>query len=422
MLKPMKNSKFILSFTIILISLFLSQQIIRDSIYNQNTKRDYAELNDVKYGLLSVNKWKQQISIILSDEINKLSLTNTNQEELKKHIEVQLNTLIDKINAKIKASNKGSAKGWVKQTFMDLFISLEDIKKGIPEYADAILHGMTKAKTQLEIKEVLKKKLTEYLNQTFDTQDTSQLKKILLKNNSSNIESARVKIKKEISHYENSLANYAILLILLSFALFGLSGFSKEKLSPARYCLLVTSLLILLITGVTTPMIDMEAKISQMSFVLLDHTIQFDNQVLYFQTKSVLDVFWIMITDKTLPMKLVGMLMITFSILFPLAKLMSSMVYFYNYRDLKEKSWVQFFVFKSGKWSMADVLVVAIFMAYIGFNGIINSQIGNLNSGEQNLVLLTTNGTSLQPGFYIFLTYALLALGLSGFLAKENKR
>ena len=68
---------------------------------------------------------------------------------------------------------------------------------------------------------------------------------------------------------------------------------------------------------------------------------------------------------------------------------------------------------------MADVMVVAIFMAYIGFNGIIDSQFGQLSSAGQELVILTTNGTSLQPGYYLFLTYTLLALFLSGFLTRK---
>lgn len=70
---------------------------------------------------------------------------------------------------------------------------------------------------------------------------------------------------------------------------------------------------------------------------------------------------------------------------------------------------------------MADVMVVAIFMAYIGFNGIITSQFGKLKSASQELVILTTNATSLQPGFYLFLTYTVLALFLSGFLSREPK-
>ena len=70
---------------------------------------------------------------------------------------------------------------------------------------------------------------------------------------------------------------------------------------------------------------------------------------------------------------------------------------------------------------MADVMVVAIFMAYIGFNGIITSQFGKLTSASQELVILTTNATSLQPGYYLFLTYTVLALFLSGYLAREPK-
>ena len=80
---------------------------------------------------------------------------------------------------------------------------------------------------------------------------------------------------------------------------------------------------------------------------------------------------------------------------------------------------IRFLVLKSGKWSMADVMVIAIFMAYIGFNGIITSQFGQLSTASQELVILTTNGTSLQPGYYLFLAYTLLALFLSGFLTRK---
>jgi len=64
-------------------------------------------------------------------------------------------------------------------------------------------------------------------------------------------------------------------------------------------------------------------------------------------------------------------------------------------------------------------MVVAIFMTYIGFNGIITNQFVQLNSAAPELQILTTNGTSLQPGYYLFLTYTLLALFLSGFLTRK---
>ena len=93
-------------------------------------------------------------------------------------------------------------------------------------------------------------------------------------------------------------------------------------------------------------MIDMEAKISQMSFVLMSHPIHFENQVLYFQSKKHLDVFWIMITHKDIQMKFVGVLLITFSIVFPLLKIASSLGYYYNYHHARENPVIKYFVSK----------------------------------------------------------------------------
>jgi len=268
---------------------------------------------------------------------------------------------------------------------------------------------------------VLNKQLEQYSDQTFDTQDTPQLSRILLRTNSKDIEGARIKLIEEISVKHSLVIKEAALLIMLSVILFALSGFSRQQLTPSQYIFLILCLVTLLIGGVTTPAIDMEATISQMNFMLIGHPIHFENQVLYFQSKSILDVFWIMITHKDIQMKLVGILLITFSIVFPLLKIVSSLGYYFNFHKLRENPVIKFFVLKSGKWSMADVMVVAIFMAYIGFNGIITSQFGHLRSTSQELVILTTNATVLQPGYYLFLTYTLLALILSGFLTRKPR-
>jgi hypothetical protein len=414
-----KLFNLVLSLIVIIASALLCGQIISKAIFNQENKNDYAELNHVKYGLFSVDAWKRQITVILAEEIDKLDLSRTDERDLRKHIEVLLNTLIDKVDKKIREGNAESTGGWVSQAFIDIFVSLEDIKKGIPEYADAVMHELTKKRTRGQIKTMLQEQLKEYLNQTFETQDTAQLSRILLKTDSTDIDGARIKLKKTISVESSLIFKEAMLLIVLSVILFALFGFNKRSLAPSQYILLVLSLLMLLIAGVTTPMIDMEAKITEMSFVLMGHPVHFENQVLYFQSKSILDVFWIMITHSDIQMKFVGVLLITFSIVFPVLKIMSSLGYFYNYHRARENPVIRFFVMKSGKWSMADVMVVAIFMAYIGFNGIITSQFGQLSKASQELVIVTTNGTSLQPGYYLFVMYTVLALFLSGFLNRK---
>lgn len=403
----------------VIASVFLCERIISNSLTNQNNKNDYAELNHVKHGLLSLEEWARQINTILVDEINKIYLSKANERAIRKHVKNLLNTLIDKVDLQIKKENAETVGGQIKQSFINAFVDLEEIKKGIPAYADAVMHEMTKSKSRRQLKAVLNEQLAQYAKQTFDKQDKSQLNRILLRTDSKDIETARRKLNVAISTLDKLIFRDAMLLIILCVIPFVLFGFSKQALAPSRYVHLVLSLSILLIAGVTTPMIDMEATISEMSFVLLGHSIQFQNQVLYFQSKSILDVFWIMVTHKDFLMNFVGVLLITFSIIFPLLKLASSLGYYYNYRHARNSPVIKFFVFKSGKWSMADVMVIAIFMAYIGFNGIITSQLGKLSSASQELVLLNTNGTSLLPGYYLFMTFALLALFLSGFLTRK---
>ena len=65
---------------------------------------------------------------------------------------------------------------------------------------------------------------------------------------------------------------------------------------------------------------------------------------------------------------------------------------------------------------MADVMVVGIMMTYIGFNGILESQLAALNIHNESLVSITTNNTSLQPGYIVFVGFVLFGLILSQIL------
>lgn len=416
----MNKIKTTFAILIVLSMAFLCQQIITNATINKASKVELAELQNIRYGLLGIDTWKIQIQGIVIDEIDKIEFTKENEIDLKATVERQLYVLIDKINDRVEATNKKSLKGRVKNVLIDTFVDIDDIKKGVPQYAEAMITEIKRPSTSGKMKDLLKDKINYYINQTYDAQDMSQINRILHKWSAINIEDARMKVENDINVRFINLKKQAMIIIILAVSLFLISAFDKGPLNPSIYILSALALVILLITGVTTPMIDMEAKISQMSFVLLNHPVKFENQVLFFQSKSVLDVFWIMITHKDFQMKAVGVLMVVFSIVFPICKLASSAFYYYNYKNAKEKGLIKWFVLKSGKWSMADVLVVAIFMAFIGFNGILSSQLGKLQNATPDLVILTTNGTSLQPGFYIFLTYAILALFLSVYLTREE--
>jgi hypothetical protein len=165
-------------------------------------------------------------------------------------------------------------------------------------------------------------------------------------------------------------------------------------------------------------MIELDARLKEMDFQLVGSTVSFPDEVLFFQSKSILSVVRILIETGKIDMLIVGILILCFSIFFPLAKLVSGIIYLYSNNEIKNNKVIGFFAFRSGKWSMADVTVVAIMMAYIGLNGVLASQLSNLNVRSASLTSITTNNTTLQPGYIIFVGFVIYGLFLSEKLKK----
>jgi len=195
---------------------------------------------------------------------------------------------------------------------------------------------------------------------------------------------------------------------------------TRKKINMVQASLLIIASFCLLLGGITTPMIDLEAKIDQLMLQLMGEKITFLNNIIFFQSKSITDVVRILFEEGTLPMIFVGVLVFTFSIIFPSLKLISSLFYSYRIGRLRENRLIQFFVIKSGKWSMADVMVVAIFMAFVGFDGIISNQLDQLRQASPQVEVFTTNGTKLLSGFYLFLLFCVSSLILSESITRKT--
>jgi hypothetical protein len=399
----------------------LTNQMISMSFENQIHQRDYAEINDIKYGLFSIDQWKIKLAKIVNQEISKFEISPSDRKTLKPLVEEQLSKLIDNVYQQIREANQRSLKGTLKQMFIESFVDLKEVKEQVPQYANDALDYMQKPKTKAEIRSLLLEKVDEYFQQTFEKQDASNLVKIRTKWGDHDLTTTKQLIKAEISALTETIYGKAWLMIGLAIVMFILAFIDSASLTRTEFFTLVFALLALLAAGVTTPMINLEAKISEMSFVLFDQPAIFSDQFLYFQSKSILDVFSVMFAHPDLQMKVVGILLVAFSVIFPALKLSFSCAYFLSCGRIREIELVKFFVLKSGKWSMTDVFVIAIFLAYIGLNGIVANQFDSLHKAS-DVVLLTTNGTSLQPGFYLFFAYALLALWLSALFNRSPGR
>ncbi len=397
----------------------LSQQL-------KQHKLNAAELNSIKYGLLDAGLWVKQVNTILANRIDAFELTDKNRPEVRAQIEKALDTLIKKVEQYLRRENSkdksfwGKIKGAVKQGTQDFLIDFKKIRRQIPDYATSILAEMNKPESKRQLKAELQSFLTDMANATFTPLDRSYYNRLLKQYQATDLNQANQTINTQVQQLEQQMQLYAQVIISLLALLFLWLLYPFYPLSSGSMWILSLGSICLLVGGVLTPMIEVEAKISQLQFALFGEFVQFNNQVLYFQSKSILDVVMILVQTGKNDMIFVGALISIFSILFPFSKLICSFLYFYNIGPARRWGILRFFALKSGKWSMADVFVVAIFMAYIGFSGLISSQLAGLNQSSQSLEVLTTNGTDLQIGFFLFLSFCFASLIVSSLLEKNH--
>ncbi len=398
----------------------LAAQLIVTLREQQRMSSDLAELNDAKYGLLNADVWLDQVSAIIEYKINTFEITPQNRAAIKRSLVRMLDVLITEADRYMRMQTKREsqtggwwkrAKGKVKLTVQDRLVNVDEIKRGIPQYADKILSAMQKPAAREEIKDFLKQMLARVSDSTFALVDQSELEAIQARYQCSDRSTCHPAIDAAVKSNHQRAMQLTVAVLLLTALLFALAALTPGAKQPDRLALLSLCCAMLMLCGVLTPMIEIEARISELRFILLEQPVEFTNQVLYFQSKSVLDVVEILTRTGKIDMIIVGILIMTFSVIFPLAKLLASFIYLYDYRGLRRSAVTHFFALKSGKWSMADVFVVAMFMTYIGFNGIIASQLSKFSrAGGDSVDILTTNGTSLQIGFFMFLAFCLASL------------
>jgi hypothetical protein len=403
------------------ISIVLTVQLIVQAKQNQEAKTDLAEINHVRYGLLNADEWTQRVTLILTKKIIEFDLTPENREELQESLEIILYHLLDDLEVIIEEKTSGQFAG-MKKFLMGMVLDMDQLRDSVPSFASDVLDELNQPKTKQGIQNYLSDKLGDLTDATYNLDSMEMLDQLLVKYECADLAECRNLLTGEIDQ-ETEEINHRVILILLAvlliFLINTLSGLPPGRLQAP---FLILGSFCLLMGGITTPMIDLEARIDLLRLKLIGETVVFRDNIIFFQTKSITDIVEILIREGSFPMIFVGILVFTFSIVFPLSKLISSYLYSLQVGRLNENVLIRFFVIKSGKWSMADVMVVAIFMAYIGFNGIVGSQLDSLRESSDPVEIFTTNGTQLLGGFYLFLCFCISSLALSEILTRKPKK
>ena len=420
-MKPVKTtSKIIFSAVILVFTVLFTVQVIQLAKQNQELKMDLSEINHIRYGLLNVDEWAEQVAFILTERINDFEVTPENQVQLETSVSNILYTLIDEVEEIMEERTSGGFSG-MKKWIAGFALDVEQLRDSVPSFSRSVVEELDKPETKAMLQDYLNEKLEDFTASTYNRDHMELLNSLLLKYGCDGKEICKELLNDKLDLKQAAINSKVLYILGLVLLVFLLNLLSKNKIGHVQAILLILSSLCLLLGGIITPMIELEAKIDLLQIQLLGEEVIFRNNILFFQSKSITDMVRILMTDGSLEMIFVGILIFSFSIVFPSAKLICSYLYSMDTDRIKNNKLVKFFVIKSGKWSMADVMVVAIFMAYIGFNGIVGSQLDNLSRSTEPVEILTTNGTHLVGGFYLFLFFCLSSLFLSSALTRQGR-
>ena len=178
---------------------------------------------------------------------------------------------------------------------------------------------------------------------------------------------------------------------------------TENALSYLGLSLVIASLCVLFL-GLQSPFLELEAYMDDVtvSAKIADYGLSdsVGGRVYFFyQNHSVLELIELLYTGGNF---FVAILIIFFSIVFPLVKLIASLVILTLPKSSFAKNGVVV-VNKLGKWSMADVFVASIFLAFFSFS---NSNFG-IETGSTTLI-----------GLHFFVAFVVLSI-FSGFYLKK---
>ena len=401
-------------------------RVHRLSAERKAIKQDYSIVNNISFGILSVNRWRDLMVNAVEQRIENFNLTRDEQDSLRREIEHILNSLIDKADSMISAPQK-SLKGKLQKFAFKTFVNTKSLHQQVPSFASRIMTEVLRPRSKERLAYLAKSKLEDLGQATYDSSrqaEETQLDSIYRKYGVSDGQAFDRQTKQNLQMLRPRLYGFAFAMlggVLVLLVLWYLLRKARPLHVPF-YVLSICMALILLLVGLTSTMIEIDARINSLDFYLMGETISFKNQVLYFQSKSIVDVVALLIRTGKYDSILVGVLILCFSIFFPITKLLSTGLYLLGQRSWHKNKLIKYFAFQSGKWSMADVMVVAIFMAYIGFNGILNDTMSDLNYHSDSFTSIATNNTSLQPGYLIFVGFVLFGLMLSQILKMITKK
>ena len=388
----------------------------------EQVKEDYSTLNNITFGLFSMDQWRDKIAAVVNHQVSNFSMTGQQQKMLQAQVEQQLHGLISKAVAQINKPQT-TFTGKLKKFAFNKLVSANQIQAQVPAFAKTIITKINSPASKKRLKNITTSKIKQLETETFDSTETAATavtSYMYQKYHVSSPDQFNKTLDTELASIRQVTYNYAYAMLGCVVAAFGLWWFLRKQvhLHTTLFIMSLLFALILLAVGSTASIIEVDARIKTLNFMLMGEKVAFENQVLFFQSKSIFNIIEVLVKQPKPDAVLVGILIFVFVIVFPVLKLVAIGVHIVSTKEFSENKALKYLAFESDKWIMADVMVVGILMTYMGLNGILESQLSNLNIHNSFLNTITINNTSLQPGYFIFTGFVLYGFVLFAILKR----
>ena len=385
----------------------------------QVIKQDYSLMNSITLGLLSIDTWRDRLSSIMDDRINGYSITPQQKKDIQAAVEKELHAMIAKVIKEIDKPQK-SIGGKVKKMAFHVLADSDSLQAQVRPFARTIVRKVSSPSSQARLKNIASSKMNELEDQTFDqtSEANEQVTKFIYHkyqvHDTAGFENTVHKRLDTIWALTVKNAFFMLGCVLAAVLLWVLMR-RQVHLQTTLFVMALLFAAVLLVVGLTSPVIEVDARIKSLDFVLLGGHITFQNQVLFFQSKSISGIITTLLSQQKPDAVTVGILILLFIVLLPFIRLTAKGLHMFY----KNSKIINYLAFESSKWDMADVMIVGMLMTYIGLNGILKSQLADLNIHTAELTTNTVNYTSLQPGYFIFMGYVVFELVLSYILRRK---
>jgi hypothetical protein len=392
----------------------------------EQTKLDYTTVNSITFGLFSIDTWSSKIGTVVNRLVSDFNIAPEQKKALQVQVEQQLNSLINKTLADVNKPQK-SLIGKIKKLAVNKFVDEDQIYAQVPSFARTIVDKVCSPASTKRIKNIVTSKINELAAQTYDSTEAISTMLATYMYHKYNVADSG-QFNQEISSRLASISVvsynylYAMLGCVLAALLLWLLMWNMTYLHRTLFFMSLLFALVLLAVGITSSVIEVDAQLQSFNIAIMGQNLSFNNQDLFFQSKSIVEIIQTLVKQPKPDAVMVGVLMLLFIIILPIVRITAKGIHILGNKAVAENKAVLYLAFDSAKWDMADVMVVGTLMTYIGLNGILKSELTEIEFHNSYLNSTPANFTSLQPGYFIFVGYVIFTFILAFILNRIRVR